>query len=205
MTNHQIQHEILSYKTVVLDLPDAEISYKPNFLNYESANNLFNWFVDNISWQQEEITLYGKKYLTPRLSSWIADSGLDYGYSNMRMNAKPWSQELLDLKFLVESEANFLFNSVLINYYRDGQDSNGWHSDDESELGNNPVIASISLGGSRDFQLRHKKDKSIKTSICLENGSLLIMKGTTQHNWQHCIPKRVNSDARINLTFRLIK
>ena len=113
--------------------------------------------------------------------------------------------DVLWIKSIVEAETNHQFNSVLINYYRDGQDSTGWHADDEPELGKDPVIASISLGATRDFQLRHNRDKNQKISIALQHGSLLLMQGTTQSCWQHQIPKRVQAEPRINLTFRTIK
>lgn len=121
------------------------------------------------------------------------------------MQATPWHSLVSSIKRKVESVCDYQFNSVLLNYYRDGQDSNGWHSDDEAELGINPVIASISLGAARDFHLRYKKDKGVKQSILLESGSLLLMKGETQSYWQHQIPKRAKADGRINLTFRFIK
>ena len=130
---------------------------------------------------------------------------LIYGYSNMTMQIVSWSNPVLALKNKLESETKHSFNSVLINYYRNGQDSNGWRSDDEPELGENPIIASISLGGARDFHLRHKTNKHLRQSISLENSSLLMMSGATQHCWQHHIPKRAKAAPRINLTFRTVK
>jgi alkylated DNA repair dioxygenase AlkB len=122
----------------------------------------------------------------------------------MRMQAHPWTEELLVIKNKIERATGQTLNSVLLNYYRNGQDSNGWHSDDEKELGHNPIIASLSLGAARDFHLRHRRCKQLKQSIKLEHGSLLMMKGSTQRCWQHQIPKRAKADGRINFTFRTV-
>ena len=129
---------------------------------------------------------------------------MNYRYSHHTMQPCPWSEELLILKAHIEAATGEQFNSVLVNYYRDGRDSNGWHSDDEPELGSNPVIASLSLGGSRDFLLRHKRISQLKHKITLQSGSLLLMRGTTQDFWQHQIPKRAHAQERINLTFRTV-
>ena len=198
------QHQLLEYHSQVIDLLDAEITYWPAFIKTELAWALFEELVEQTDWRQERITLYAKTHNVPRLSSWIADKGADYGYSNMTMQAEPWSKTLLKIKQEVEQTTGHTYNSVLLNYYRDGQDSNGWHSDDEPELGVNPVIASLSLGQSRDFHLRHKSEKHLKHQMALEHGSLLLMQGATQHRWQHHVPKRANVGARINLTFRTI-
>jgi len=198
------QHQLLESSTPVIDLPDADIRYWPDFLNNADAGRLFDLFVREVDWRQERITLYGKTHDVPRLSCWMADDGLDYGYSNMTMHPVAWSAEVSRLKQKLEKKTMYRFNSVLLNYYRDGQDSNGWHADDEPELGINPVIASLSLGAARDFKLRHKVNKQLKYSIALDNGSLLLMQGQTQACWQHHIPKRANAKGRINLTFRTI-
>lgn len=140
----------------------------------------------------------------PRLQAWYGDNYQAYTYSGLTMKALPWTPELGELRKRIEQHTGFLFNSCLANLYRDGNDTVGWHSDDEPELGVNPTIASLSLGESRDFQLKHKITKE-KLTIPLKTGGLLLMSGETQHYWQHCIPrtKRVKS-PRINLTFRLI-
>ena len=205
MIKEQFQHQFLEYRSRDIDLEDADIEYHPDFLKFDQAQNLFDQLLNEIEWRQEQIKLYGKTHNVPRLSCWMGDSGLVYGYSNMTMQIVDWTSSVLDLKKTIKDKTQQSFNSVLLNYYRDGQDSNGWHSDDEPELGINPVIASISLGGSRDFHLRHKTKKQLRYSMSLEHGSLLIMKGTTQNCWQHHIPKRVKAEARINLTFRTIK
>jgi len=190
-------------KTLVLDLPDAEVTYTSPFYSAAEATVLYQQILDETSWRQETVRVYGKSYLTPRLSCWMGDLGLDYRYSNMTMVPRPWSATLMGVKTRVEEHCGVVFNSVLINYYRDGQDSNGWHSDDEPELKKDPVIASLSLGAVRDFHLRHKKNRQ-KATIALEHGSLLMMSGATQRCWQHHVPKRAISDGRINLTFRTI-
>ena len=204
MTKQQYQTDFLQSKTVVLELEGADIEYFPSFIDQNQALDLYQQLLDEVSWRQEVIKVYGKSYPTPRLSCWMGDTGLSYGYSHTRMDAVEWSSTLLTIKQKIEITTQTTFNSVLINYYRDGKDSNGWHSDDESELGENAIIASLSLGASRDFHLRHKT-KHYKHKMALENGSLLMMLGATQHNWQHHIPKRVAAQGRINLTFRTIK
>lgn len=198
------QHQLIECRSQVIDLFEAEITYWPAFLEAGSAWTLFEELLQQTAWRQERITLYGKTHDVPRLSSWVADKGADYAYSNMTMQAEPWSKTLLKIKLGVEQTTGHTYNSVLLNYYRDGQDSNGWHSDDESELGRNPVIASVSLGQSRDFHLRHKIERQLKHKMALEHGSLLLMQGPTQHRWQHHVPKRAKVGTRINLTFRTI-
>jgi len=150
------------------------------------------------------IQVYGKSHLTPRLSCWMGDKNAVYGYSHTVMQPVAWDSKILHIKQKIENVTNESFNSVLINYYRDGKDSNGWHSDDEPELGVNPVIASLSLGAPRDFHLRHKTNKKLTHKMSLTSGSLLVMSGTTQQYWQHHIPKRAKAEGRINLTFRTI-
>ena len=204
MGNNKNQLGLFSNQTHVLELPDADVVYTANFYDPDQAQRLFDRLLTSVEWRQERITVYGKTHLTPRLSCWMADGALDYRYAHMTMTSVPWSEALLSVKSELENYTGDRFNSVLINYYRDGQDSNGWHSDDEPELGENPIIASISLGAPRDFQLRHKKT-SQKVNIKLEHGSLLMMRGSTQQCWQHHVPKRVGVDGRINLTFRTIK
>jgi alkylated DNA repair dioxygenase AlkB len=199
------QYQLLEYHEQSLDLADAELNYWPEFVPNSMAWELYKTILSETDWRQESISLYGKTHKVPRLSSWIADSDVEYGYSNMTMQPVPWNDNLFKLKEAVEQQTKATYNSVLLNYYRDGQDSNGWHSDDEKELGRDPVIASLSLGASRDFHLRHKTKKGLKQSIALEHGSLLLMGGSTQHNWQHHVPKRANAGPRINLTFRDIK
>jgi len=216
MINDQFQVEMFDKETFELDLRegkeqnpkqgliDADVEYYTNFIDPDQAWSFYHEILKQTELSQDKITVYGKQHLTPRLTCWMGDDGLDYRYSHYTMKPVAWSPLLLELKVLVEQFSNQQFNSVLINYYRDGQDSNGWHSDDEPELGQNPIIASLSLGGARDFQLRHKIKKELKHSIRLDHGSLLMMYGNTQKYWQHHIPKRAKADGRINLTFRKI-
>ena len=204
MPKQQYQVDFLKSETTVLQLSDADIEYQIGFIEHSKALQLYQQLLDEIDWRQEVITVYGKQHPTPRLSCWMGEENLSYGYSQTRMQAVSWNQTVLDLKQQIEQASGASFNSVLINYYRDGQDSNGWHSDDEPELGENPIIASLSLGAPRDFHLRHKQ-KPLKHKLTLENGSLLMMRGMTQHFWQHHIPKRAKALGRINLTFRTIK
>ncbi|MEM8846000.1 MAG: alpha-ketoglutarate-dependent dioxygenase AlkB [Bacteroidota bacterium] len=189
-----------------LGLIDSDISYYPNFLDKKKADFYHEILKTNTPWQQDDIKVFGKVYAQPRLTALYGNNGKSYSYSNITMKAHPFTKELQQLKDLVDQEAAAAFTTCLLNLYRDGKDSNGWHADDEKELGQNPIIASISLGAGRFFHLRHKSDKNLKHKILLEHGSLLLMKGETQHFWQHQIAKTAKKvDERINLTFRIIK
>jgi alkylated DNA repair dioxygenase AlkB len=191
---------------IVFNLPDAEIIYFPAFLSKEEADSLFLELLQNIPWQQDEIIVYGKKHLQPRLTALFGNEGKPYTYSNIIMQPHYWTLTLQKIKSLVESVSETTFTTVLLNYYRDGNDSNGWHADNEKELGTNPIIASLSLGAERNFQLKHNFDSTQKKNIILENGSLLLMKGSTQHFWKHQVPKTAKPiGSRINMTFRIIK
>lgn len=191
---------------IIFDVPDAEIEYYPNFFNTARANELFEKLKTEIPWQQDTITVFGKSHLQPRLTALFGNEGKPYGYSNIIMHPHSWNPLLMFIKNEVEEACSEYFTTVLLNYYRDGKDSNGWHSDNEKELGRNPVIASVSFGAERSFQLQHNLLKEQKLKINLEHGSLLIMKGTTQHFWKHQIPKTTKDiGPRINLTFRIIK
>jgi alkylated DNA repair dioxygenase AlkB len=191
---------------IFLDLTDAEVIYYPHFFDKAEADSIYAELINEIPWQQDEITVYGKKHLQPRLTALYGNEGKPYSYSNIKMQPHPWNLLLQKIKSKVESVSGTNFTTVLLNYYRDGKDSNGWHADNEKELGTNPIIASISFGAERTFQLKHNSDKDQKKSIVLEHGSLLLMKGTTQHFWKHQIPKTAKPiGPRINLTFRVIK
>lgn len=190
--------------TIKIIAPDASLTFIPHFLPLAQSRVLLASFSQQLAWQQDTLPMYGKQVAIPRLQAWYSDTGIDYGYSGIRLQPNCWLPELLQLKTQLEQACQHTFNAVLANLYRNGNDTVGWHSDDEPELGINPVIASISLGDSRDFQMKHKVT-SEKLTIPLTCGSLLIMSGTTQRYWQHCLPrtKRVKS-PRINLTFRQI-
>ncbi len=186
-------------------LPDADISYFPCFINDRDATALYDQLLAETDWKEESITLFGKKYKQPRLTAWHGEEHMNYSYSGIKMVAVPFTPSLLKLRYLIEDLTKESYNSVLLNLYRHGNDSNGWHSDDEAELGKDPVIASLSLGAVRKFKLKHKFDTTIHYDISLDHGSLLLMKGKTQHFWKHQIPKSKKVDqARINLTFRRI-
>ena len=191
-----------------ISLPDSEISLHQKHFNSEIAANFLKDLTEEIPWVQNKIKFYGKESLVPRLESWHGDEGMSYTYSGIKMDAKPWTKNLLMIKESIEPIAKTTFNSVLINYYRDGKDRVAWHSDDEKELGKNPVIASVSLGAERKFKLRHKnyKENQLQYEVFLQNGSLLMMSGSTQHHWLHEIPRTAKPiGPRINLTFRVIK
>ena len=188
---------------IKFQLEDADVFYKTDFYTSEKAWEYFEILLKETDWQEDEITVFGKTYPQPRLTALFGDSDKSYSYSNIKMFPKPFTKLLQTIKEDIEKFSGEKFNTVLLNLYRDGSDSNGWHSDDEKELGKNPAIASVSFGAERVFHLQNKKDKSIKQKLILENGSLLVMKGETQHTWQHQIPKTKKLiGARINLTFR---
>ena len=186
-------------------LPAELLEYHPGFFSPAESAAVLDTFIDTIPWVQEDIKMYGKIMKTPRLTAWYGDPNKEYIFSGTKHHPILWTDELLMIKKKIEPISGTRFNSVLLNYYRDANDSVAWHSDDEYELGVNPVIASVSFGQVRRFDIRHKQDRNRKHSIYLENGSLLIMKGDLQHNWVHQIPKSIKPlKARVNLTFRVI-
>ena len=190
---------------IIFDLIDAQVSYVPAFIGFEEANELFEKLLLQVNWQQDDIVVFGKKYQQPRLTALYGNDGKSYSYSSLTMFPNKWNSLLTYIKEKVEDFMKVKFTTVLLNYYRDGNDSNGWHADNEKELGKNPIIASVSFGAKRVFQMKHNSIKEQKFKIELEHGSLLIMKGTTQHFWKHQIPKSTrNVGPRINLTFRII-
>ena len=187
-------------------LPDADVELLRRLGLHGDPRALLEELIATISWRQDPITLWGKQMLQPRLVAWHGDPGLSYTYSGLRHEPQAWTSTLRSLKSLVETAAGTAFNSVLLNYYRDRNDSMGLHSDDEPELGDNPVIASLSLGAERVFVLRHKTRRDLRTfKLALPSESLLVMKGPTQANWKHGLPKaRHVCGPRGNLTFRTI-
>lgn len=198
--------DLFSTEKKVMKLPNAEVVYIPNFYSIEKANFYLKILKETIEWQQDSITIFGKTYNQPRLTALYANNNQPYTYSNITMSPKAFTKELQDIKRDIEQTANHQFTSVLLNLYRNGNDSNGWHADNEKELGKNPVIASLSLGSLRMFQFKHRKLKDQKYKLILEHGSLLLMKGEMQHYWLHQIPKtKKEVGERINLTFRKIK
>ncbi|BAZ47832.1 putative alkylated DNA repair protein [Nostoc sp. NIES-4103] len=188
-----------------LSLPDGDVIIYPNLFDTTKSDKLFSELYNNIRWRQDSIKFYGKTVPLPRLTAWYGDNGKSYIYSGIKMNPEPWTSSLLEIKSQIELLSNVQYNSVLLNLYRDGKDSVSWHSDDEPELGKNPVIGSVSFGETRRFMFRHKYKKYVSQEINLTHGSFLIMKGTTQEFWQHQVPKTSKLvKPRINLTFRVI-
>jgi alkylated DNA repair dioxygenase AlkB len=174
--------------------------------NWKDVSNIESVSFRNIRWKQDSIKLYGKTLPLPRLTSWYGDQGHNYTYSGITSNPNSWNDGLLYIKKEIESRFGDKFNSVLLNWYRDGEDYLNWHSDDEKELGHNPVIASANFGETRDFVVRRKDDKAQKLVIPLKHGTLLIMSGELQRFWEHSVPKRKKvTGARFNLTFRNIE
>ncbi|HWZ15136.1 MAG TPA: alpha-ketoglutarate-dependent dioxygenase AlkB [Mucilaginibacter sp.] len=187
------------------DLPADLMIYKPAVFDQEESEALLEAFIHQIQWIQETVHMYGKMIKTPRLTAWYGDNDKAYSYSGNKYHPLPWTDDLLKIKTRIEPFAGTKFNSVLLNYYRDGNDSVAWHSDDEYELGFKPVIASVSFGQARRFDVRNKQDHKLKYAVTLENGSLLLMKGDLQQFWQHRIAKSTQPmEARVNLTFRVI-
>jgi alkylated DNA repair dioxygenase AlkB len=188
------------------DFPDADITLYNSFFTKADSDLLYKNLIEKINWEQHEITIFGKTMNQPRLTAFYGDNNKDYSYSGIRLKPTEWNEDLILIKSRIEKITNESFSTVLLNYYRDGRDSMGWHADDEKELGKNPVIASVSFGATRPFQLKHNTIKDLKkVDIELTHGSLLLMKGTTQHHWKHQIPKSAKPiEPRINLTFRLI-
>lgn len=187
---------------LTIKFDDGWIFYDPFFLNNELSDFYLAYLTHLVPWQQYQVRIFGKWQNQPRLTALYGDAGLAYTYSSLRLEALPWTPPLAELKGSIEDACEAKFNTALLNYYRDGQDSMGWHSDDEASLGTNPFIASLSLGAARKFMLRHKQDRQQKKSFSLKHGSLLLMGGALQHHWQHQLPKTKAASPRINLTFR---
>lgn len=192
---------------VELALQDGQIAYFSQAFDEQEADVYWQHCIDSLAWRQDSIRIANKQILIPRLQCWYGDTGTDYRYSGLTLTPLPWPPFLLQIKQRVESLCQHRFNAVLANYYRDGRDSVDWHSDDEAELGVEPVIASLSLGAVRRFEMKHRYNKALRPSnIQLAHGSLLLMKGKTQQYWRHRLPKDVSIAApRINLTFRMIR
>lgn len=194
-----------SKEPIQLPLANADVVYYPFFFSSEEASKYYKILLSDTSWQQDDIKLFGKRYKQPRLAALYGNNNRSYSYSGIKMLPKPFSKTLKEIKNHIEKVSEVNFTTVLLNLYRDGKDSNGWHSDDEKELGTNPTIASISLGANRMFHFKNRKDKNLRYKLLLEHGSLLVMKGSTQHYWQHQLPKSTKvMEPRINLTFRVL-
>lgn len=189
-----------------INLPDSNILYYPKFLSSETATHYFNIFKKELAWNQHDIRIFGKFIPQPRLTALYALNDHPYTYSGLTLSPNKFTVEIREIFNDLKLLNGYEFTHCLANLYRHGNDSMGWHSDDEKELGIDPVIASVSLGAERIFQLKHKIRKDLKYSLPLQHGSLLLMSGKTQHYWKHQLPKTKKVDsARINLTFRIIK
>ena len=189
------------------DMPDGDVLFFEHLFDRAESDRLYQELHTAIQWQQDKIELYGRTIDLPRLTAWYGDPGKSYTYSGILMRPHAWTRNLLRIKKRIEEEVEVEFSSVLLNLYRTGRDSVGWHSDNERELGRNPVIGSVSFGETRMFQMRHLTRKKLsRVEIPLGHGSLLLMKGTTQHDWEHQVPKTAQTvEPRINLTFRVIR
>jgi alkylated DNA repair dioxygenase AlkB len=186
-----------------LDLPDADVCLWPQAFSPGEADARFSALRSRIDWREEDILIFGERRRVPRLVAWHGDPGTSYTYSGTLHEPSPWTGELQTIRDRVEALTGQRYNSVLLNLYRDGRDGMGWHSDDERELGRDPVIASVSLGAPRRFCLRPRGHRHLRSDLLLPHGSLLCMAGATQHHWEHAVPKtRRPVGERINLTFR---
>jgi alkylated DNA repair dioxygenase AlkB len=188
-----------------IDLEDAQIALDPAWLPAAEADALLSTLSTDLPWEHHAVRMFGRTHSAPRLSCWIGDPGATYRYSGTRHAPRPWTPALARLRERVQEATGARYNSVLANLYRDGRDAMGWHSDDEAELGPDPAIASVSLGGVRRFALKHRGDPSRKLDLALPHGSLLLMHGATQRHYRHALPRTSRPVApRINLTFRQI-
>lgn len=187
-------------------MQDAEVFYLHRVALAQPETEILQRLIVEVPWRSEEVVVWGRRISQPRLIAWYGDASRGYAYSGIKLDPLPWTPVLLGIKTRVEGAVGSTFNSVLLNYYRDNRDSMGLHSDDEPELGERPVIASLSLGEERKFVLKHKTSRSLKpVHLQLASGSLLVMQGDTQRCWKHGIPKESRRcGPRVNLTFRTI-
>jgi len=187
-------------------IQDADVFYLRRLELSQPDSRILQRLIAEVPWRAEDVTVWGRLVLQPRLTAWYGDAGANYAYSGIQLRPHPWTPLLLDIKTRIEDAVGATFNSVLLNYYRDHNDSIGFHSDDESELGDRPIIASLSFGEERIFVLKHKRLREAKPlRLRLASGSLLLMAGDTQHCWRHGIPKESRQcGPRVNLTFRRI-
>jgi len=201
----------MEFKLKLDDLPtppfdvlpsDGEAIYHGPIFDHSDANEFFQTLLAEIPWRHDEAIMFGKRIVTDRKVAWFGDENYSYTYSGHKHVALKWTDSLLAIKAVVEKIADYTYNFCLLNLYEDGTQGVGWHHDSEKSLGKNANISSVSFGAERRFDFRHKQSRE-KESIILEHGSLLIMRGSTQSNWQHQIPKTKKiTSPRINLTFR---
>ena len=191
-------------KEVAINYKGLEIISYEKFINSSDADRIFSLALNEIPWESSTIKMYGKEVLIPRLQCWIGDPGCEYAYSGKSLQRYDFFEPLIEIRSLIQNQLGIYFNSVLANLYRDGNDSMGFHADDEPELGNNPVIASLSLGAERPLVFQNK-DKTETKTFDQPHGSLMLMQGATQNAWKHGIRKSKKiSEPRINFTFRNI-
>ncbi len=198
--------DLFDYDPTLNLLPfDGEVNYFGEIFNHSEAQHYFDLLFDSVDWKPDEVIIAGKHITTKRKIAWYGDGNYAYTYSKTTRHALPWTSELLALKDIVEQKCDTEFNSCLVNLYHNGEEGVTWHSDNEKALGTNTTIASLSFGSERKFSFKHKNTKK-SLSVNLQAGSLLVMKGTTQNHWLHCLPKTKKSTSpRINLTFRTYK
>jgi alkylated DNA repair dioxygenase AlkB len=190
---------------IVVPMRDGDLRLWTHAFRPAESSRLFAGLRRGIDWATEEIFMFGRPRLVPRLVAWHGAPGAVYTYSGALHEPRPWTTELKIVRERVEQLCGASFNSVLLNLYRDGRDGMGWHADDERELGRNPVIASVSFGAPRRFRLRHRGNSGEPVTVPLTDGSLLLMAGATQHHWLHAVPKTAAAvGERINLTFRRV-
>ena len=202
--DNSAQNEQITKKEV-LDMQDAKVAFYTNFFDSKESDKLYSALLSDIHWRQDSMNVYGKVINLPRKTAWYGDSGRAYTFSGIHLSPKAWTPPLLKVKERIEAVSDTEFNSVLLNLYRHGQDSISWHTDAEAELGENPIIGSVSFGQARRFMFRHRYEKDLKNEVELTHGSFLLMAGETQHFWQHQVPKTTRTlKPRINLTFRTI-
>lgn len=197
--------DLFSSETIINLLSnDGVVNYYGKVLNQERGQYYFDKLLNTIEWKNDEAIIFGKHIITKRKAAWYGNSDYAYTYSNTTKQALIWTKELLELKTIVEEITQSQFNSCLLNLYHSGDEGVSWHSDDEKSMGENTTIASLSFGAERKFSFKHKLTKE-SVSILLESGSLVVMKGATQTNWLHCLPKTKKiTRPRVNLTFRTI-
>lgn len=219
-----------TYKGFVINIPNGELFYAERFFNKQISDRSIEYFLENdtndwktadwrsfdkddlskiqfknINWHHDKLNMYGKEIFLPRYSAWYGNSDKSYTYSGLTLQPNAWNKGLLFIKEQIDKISGVQFNSVLMNWYRDGNDYIGWHADAEKELGKNPVIGSVNFGATRRFQLRRIDNNIESIELPLKNGTFLLMRGETQHFWQHTVPKEKKvKEVRFNLTFRVI-
>jgi alkylated DNA repair dioxygenase AlkB len=183
---------------------DGTVNYYGKVFSTRDANHYLTTLLNKIEWRHDEAVIFGKKIITKRKVAWYGEKPFEYSYSNVTKKALLWTEELLQLKAVVEQETGESFNSCLLNLYHSGEESMAWHSDGEKDLKKDGAIGSLSFGAERKFAFKHKETKET-VALVLEHGSLLVMKDSTQTHWLHRLPpaKRIIA-PRVNLTFRTI-